>query len=128
MRKLLLFLLVLICNKAFSQDVGSISGTVTEKESGEFLTGVSVIIKDKAASVTTTNQGFFYFQNIKPGRIILLISHIGYQTVELSVQVIEGENIKVDVALITAHLIADEVVISASNGLKRSPLHLHLFI
>ncbi len=69
MRKLLLVLLLLTWNETFSQDFGSITGTVTDKETRESLTSVTIIIKDKTASVCTPLNmvGFCNYKNYYPG-------------------------------------------------------------
>ncbi|MFN2440702.1 MAG: beta-sandwich domain-containing protein, partial [Chitinophagaceae bacterium] len=116
MRKLLFIALFAVCSSlAMSQTTGSITGKVFNKESGETLQGVSVIIKGDAASTITNRDGIFHFSQVKSGKTILLISHVGYQTVEIPVQVVAGETTRADIALTTSHQVADEVVVSASK-------------
>jgi len=54
-------------------------------ENGEFLAGATVAIKGSGRSVKTNEKGDFYLQNVAE-KDKLLISYIGYETLELNVK------------------------------------------
>ncbi|RDC56411.1 TonB-dependent receptor [Pedobacter chinensis] len=68
---------------AYAQ-TGKISGTVTDKKTGETLIGVSVKIKGTNKGVSTDVDGHYTLQAMANGNYILEFSYVGYQTKEVS--------------------------------------------
>src|SRR5512139_1671265 len=104
MRKTVLpLLLVIFSNLSFSQNNGSVSGKVTDKQTNGALPGATVSIKGTAKSTVTNNEGNFIIKKLNPSKIILEISYVGYETKEIAVTITEGET-----KVINADLIQDE--------------------
>ena len=82
MRKMLFPLLSILSIAVFSQNTGSVNGKITDKQTNEALPGATVTIKGTSVSVVAGNTGNFSFQNLNPGKIVLVVSYVGYQTVE----------------------------------------------
>jgi TonB-linked SusC/RagA family outer membrane protein len=82
-----------------------ITGTVTD-ESGSPLPGASVILKNSTIGATTDFDGKYTLENI-PGDGILVISFVGFQTIELSV---DNRNY-INVTLIEDTQVLGEVVV-----------------
>lgn len=95
----------------------SISGTVSEK-SGKTLPGASVTLKNSAAGIITDKQGKYQFNNLKTGNYTLIVSYLGYQTVEKTVKV--GSNEIVDMTLAPSAFLADEVIVRATRATQKS--------
>jgi outer membrane receptor for ferrienterochelin and colicins len=115
-KQVLLILLLTIAQTALiSQPTGSIRGRVSDKQTGETLAGATVSIKGRSASVVTNSEGHFLFSEITVGKIILVISYIGYQTTELPMTIADGTETAADVTLILDNRIGHEVVVSASK-------------
>jgi outer membrane receptor for ferrienterochelin and colicin len=55
----------------------SISGTITDKQSGESLIGANIYNPDNFQGSVSNNYGF-YLVNLKPGKVRLVCSYIGY--------------------------------------------------
>ena len=116
MKKLILPLLFsIIPSIVFSQNTGSISGKITDKQTSEALPGATVTIKGTQTSTVTNNEGYFRFQKVNAGKIILVISFVGYETIELTADVSNGIAINVNAALLLDTKVGSELVVSASK-------------
>jgi len=108
-------LLVIFSNLSFSQSDGSVSGKVTDKQTNEALSGATVSIKGTAISAVTNNEGNFIIKKLKAGKMVLEISYVGYETIEIAVTITDGETKTVNADLIQDERIGNAVVVSASK-------------
>ena len=116
MRKLILPLLFnIIPSIIFSQTAGSISGKITDKKTNEALPGATVTIKGTQASTVTNNEGYFRFEKINAGKVILEISYVGYATIELTADLTNGSANNIYAALLLDTKVGNELVVSASK-------------
>ncbi len=116
MRKLILPLLFsIIPSIVFSQNTGSISGKITDKQTNEILQGATVTIKGTLISMVTNNEGSFAFQKVNVGKVILVISYVGYETTEFLVTIDEGTKVVPDISLVIDDRMGNAVVVSASK-------------
>lgn len=110
------FLLLLISISAFSQHKTMISGKVlsTEKTTVDFVT---VYLKGTNYGGTTNEEGIYHLQ-APAGEYTLVVSAIGYKTVEKPVKLMRGERTKMNVVISPQATELDEVVV-VSNGVTR---------
>ena len=110
------FLLLLISISAFSQHKTMISGKVlsTEKTTVDFAT---VYLKGTNYGGTTNGEGIYHLQ-APAGEYTLVVSAIGYKTVEKPVKLMRGERTKMNVVISPQATELDEVVV-VSNGVTR---------
>lgn len=110
------FLLLLISISAFSQHKIMISGKVlsTEKTTVDFAT---VYLKGTNYGGTTNEEGIYHLQ-APAGEYTLVVSAIGYKTVEKPVKLMRGERTKMNVVISPQATELDEVVV-VSNGVTR---------
>lgn len=110
------FLLLLISISAFSQHKTMISGKVlsTEKTTVDFAT---VYLKGTNYGGTTNEEGIYHLQ-APAGEYTLVVSAIGYKTVEKPVKLMRGERTKMSVVISPQATELDEVVV-VSNGVTR---------
>lgn len=110
------FLLLLISISAFSQHKTMISGKVlsTEKTTVDFAT---VYLKGTNYGGTTNEEGIYHLQ-APAGEYTLVVSDIGYKTVEKPVKLMRGERTKMNVVISPQATELDEVVV-VSNGVTR---------
>lgn len=110
------FLLLLISISAFSQHKTMISGKVlsTEKTTVDFAT---VYLKGTNYGGTTNEEGIYHLQ-APAGEYTLVVSAIGYKTVEKIVKLMRGERTKMNVVISPQATELDEVVV-VSNGVTR---------
>ena len=110
------FLLLLISISAFSQHKTMISGKglSTEKTTVDFAT---VYLKGTNYGGTTNEEGIYHLQ-APAGEYTLVVSAIGYKTVEKPVKLMRGERTKMNVVISPQATELDEVVV-VSNGVTR---------
>ena len=110
------FLLLLISISAFSQHKTMISGKVlsTEKTTVDFAT---VYLKGTNYGGTTNEEGIYHLQ-APAGEYTIVVSAIGYKTVEKPVKLMRGERTKMNVVISPQATELDEVVV-VSNGVTR---------
>ncbi|TYP99643.1 outer membrane receptor protein involved in Fe transport [Tenacibaculum adriaticum] len=124
MKKILLIALLSICQFAFSQNKGIVTGTVTDKEmSGEPLPFANVFIKGTSIGGTTDMDGK-YTISVPAGNHTIVFSFVGYETIEKTITIIAGQTLTLNQEVGASQGVAlDEVQINASvNKEKESAL------
>jgi outer membrane receptor for ferrienterochelin and colicins len=120
MRKLLFIFLSIVFNSVLlSQNTPSIYGRVTDKLTNEALAGATVAIKGTSVSGITNNEGRFLLRNLNTGNILITISFVGYETIEVPATVTITNTAIADAALVVDSRMGNEVVISASRRAEK---------
>ncbi len=57
----------------------SVSGRVTDQQTGEALPGATITIQNQSASVIANANGNYKVENLQPGSYVLQVAYIGYQ-------------------------------------------------
>src|SRR5690606_37343397 len=97
----------------FSQTKHTISGHIRDAQSGETLIGASIRLgADPAVGARTNNYGF-YSLTLPAGSYTLVVSHVGYRTLEMPVEL--AADTAADIELHSGELL-QEVVISQSTA------------
>ncbi len=109
--------LLLLPGLAWAQQ-GTVTGTVTEAETGEPLPGANVQITALGAGAATGPDGKFELR-VEPGEYDLSVSFVGYQSVTRSVTVQSGSTTQVRIALEVSEAELGEVVVEASGQRQR---------
>ena len=109
-RLTLLFIFISLTSFAFGQN--TVSGVVTDSETGETSIGASVLIKGTVRGTVTDVDGSYSITSNVAVPYILQISMIGMETQTIEVT---ETNATVNVALNTQAIVGNEVVISASR-------------
>lgn len=115
--KLSVLVVLLISSlSVFSQDKAMISGKIlsTEKEIVDFAT---VYLKGTSYGGTTNQEGIYHIK-APAGNYTLIVSAIGYKTVEKQVKLIAGERVKQNLTITPETQQLDEVTI-VSTGVTR---------
>ena len=102
---------------------GKIAGNVTDKQSGEPMPGVNVLVEGTTLGAATNLQGEYVILNVPSGKYTLRASFIGYAVTRV-------ENLRVSLDLTTRHdfalapeaLTGEEVVIVAERPLVQKDL------
>jgi len=95
----------------------SIWGTVSEK-SNTTLPGATIKLKNKSAGTTADKQGKYQLTNLKAGNYTLLVSYLGYQTIEKSITINADQTL--DFVLVQSAFLADEVIVNATRANEKS--------
>ncbi|MBO6573834.1 MAG: TonB-dependent receptor [Rhodothermales bacterium] len=92
----------------------TLSGTVLDADSGETLPYASVRIDSLSLGAATNLDGRFALLGVPEGRHTLSVSHIGYQTLDLVVEAVDGMRpIEINLQPRTGEL--DEVLVTAEQ-------------
>lgn len=105
--------LLLITLQSFSQQKFTISGTISDLKNNETLIGVNVTIAELRTSITTNEYGF-YSISIPRGKYTLVISYLGFQTIEEEINL--EINIKRNFKLSSNNQVLQEVVIESKKN------------
>lgn len=92
LKKWMMALVGSVLSLAVMAQTGSLSGTVTDKNSLQPLSGITITLKPGDAGKTTDNKGSFRFTDIKPGTYILELTAVGYLSKTLNNLVITTGN------------------------------------
>lgn len=96
-----------------NSDRMTVSGTVTDAQSGESLAGVNIIVEGTMVGVATNSKGEFTLNINDEPPVTLLVSIIGYRTREI---VISEQNVSgLEIELTEETILGSDVVVSASR-------------
>ena len=112
----LFIFLAFLGSNTFSQNI-QVSGTVTDKEQGDVLLGVSVIIKGTTKGTQTDFDGKYSITVNKPDDI-LVFTYLGYKTKEVNI----GGKSSLNVSLSSDNEVLDEIVIVGYGSSRKSDL------
>ncbi|MEI7811354.1 MAG: TonB-dependent receptor [Ignavibacteria bacterium] len=119
-----ILLLFFISTIIFPGTTGKISGKITDGETGEPLIGASIVVEGTYLGAASDINGYYYINNIPPGKYNLLATSIGYhkQTVQNVIVKIDLTT-KIDINLTsTSVTLSGEVVVRAERPLVQKDL------
>ncbi|TDD99282.1 TonB-dependent receptor [Flavobacterium cellulosilyticum] len=113
--KIRLFILALFINAiCFSQNKGTITGTLTDKDAkNETLPFANVVIKGTKINTITDINGK-YTLNADAGNYTIQFSFVGYDPLETLITVVEGKTLIVDKALGSGGYKLEDVIIKTN--------------
>lgn len=114
-----LFCLIIGSSLAIAQQTASVSGFVTDQQTGETLILSNVVIQGTSRGAATNTAGFYVLSGLQPGTYPLVFSYIGYQEQVREVTLEAGEELRLDVALLPDDVMIDEIVVSAESDLQQ---------
>ena len=97
----------------------TLKGTV-KTEKGERLVGANLTILNGFTGTTTDVNGAYQFKNLKSGVYQLTISFIGYEKQNTEVKLTGDQTL--DVVLKQDHIMAEEVLVSATRVKEKTPV------
>lgn len=107
-----MLMLLVLSVPVWAQNAGKISGVVTDKDTGEPLPGVNVLIQDTYLGASTDIDGFFVVLNVPPGNYVVGFNYIGYQAVNIeNVRVVADITKRLDVKLSATTLELDSAIV-----------------
>ncbi len=124
MKVLTIVLLGLLSLPALAQRPVTISGYVTDAESGERLIGATVYLPALRRGVATNAYGFYSLSVSSADTLVLLVSYVGYATTR---DTLTGQqNLRRDISL-TPTILLDEVEVVATDEetVSARPLSVH---
>ena len=97
----------------------SVSGKITDQQTGLPLPGATVSIQNSANGTITDALGKYSLSNLQTGTYALKVSYIGYQS-EVKSITLRGNQV-VNFSLAMSTVVSDEVMVSATRAPANSP-------
>ena len=119
MKRLFSALVVALCVvlSAGAQETDAhIYGHVIDRNSGEHLPYIVVMLKGTTIGVTTENTGHYMMRNIPEGNFTVEVSAIGYKTQTREVNVRKGKSYEINFTLEEDHVQIEGVIVSATRS------------
>ncbi|TAF61802.1 MAG: PEGA domain-containing protein, partial [Flavobacterium sp.] len=114
MKLKLLILTLLISVLGFSQNKGTITGTITDKDANnQSLPFANVTLKGTKIGVNTDIDGK-YSISATPGNYVIQFSFVGYETVEVPVTVKANETVTINKSIGSGSYKLEDVVVKAA--------------
>ncbi|MDZ7717065.1 MAG: TonB-dependent receptor [Balneolaceae bacterium] len=98
---------------AFSQQTGTIQGTVIGTETNEPLAGVNVSIENTNRGTATKADGSFELNNVSTGSKKLIFSFVGFKQLTKSVTVNAGQTTTLEVSLQPRAILMEGIQVTA---------------
>src|SRR3989339_1299683 len=103
---------------AFGGTTGKISGKVLDKETKEPIIGANIVIQGTYFGAATDIEGYYYINNVTPGKYNVVISAIGYHKITFENVVVRIDlTTNLDVDLTSEAITLGEVVVQATAPL-----------
>jgi hypothetical protein len=101
----------------------TVSGTVTDSVTGEWIVGASVLLQDSADQIyktvrrwcPTNTFGFFSLPRVPIGRYALVVRAMGYETVKQDIETVAEKSIQCVIGMIQKNIIVREVTIEGQR-------------
>lgn len=94
----------------------NIFGHVVAVESGEHLPYATVAIKDTTYGCAANGSGHYILNNLPEGECVIVVSAIGYETMELPFTVVANTSREMNFSLKESNMLVDEIVVSATRN------------
>ena len=116
MKNYLILFFTLFSLVSYAQETGGIVGKLTDKElNNDPLAFANVLIKGTTTGTTSDFDGLFEIDNLDPGIYTLVITFLGYETLEIPNVVVEaGKVTQVNAGLGATSFGLDEVVVTTT--------------
>ncbi len=67
---------------------GAVTGRISDAETGEYLIGATVFIREVTIGTATDRYGSFRLNNVPEGKHVIEVSYLGFETKEVEVEVV----------------------------------------
>ena len=95
MKKVFFLIVLSICSFSFAQETSTIQGKILDGELfNEPLLMATVSLKNTTFSTHTNFRGNFEFNDIKPGSYEIVVQFLGYEAIELPVNISAGDRVE----------------------------------
>ncbi|MEM8965457.1 MAG: carboxypeptidase-like regulatory domain-containing protein, partial [Bacteroidota bacterium] len=98
---------------------GRVTGKVTDAQTGDLLPGTTVMIQGTALGTATDVDGRYLIPKAPVGELTLVISSVGYQGQEVTVNVVPGKEVTADMELAVSSTQLADITIT---GLRKSQI------
>ncbi len=116
-RVILVALVLLLCRESRGQ-TGSVSGFITDAQTGEPLELVNVVLRSGSGTLraaVTSRDGLYVITGLPPSDYFVKASHIGFRVFAGVVEVKSGDNVNLNIALEPGDASLEEVLIESER-------------
>lgn len=101
-------------NIAYTQETGSLKGTVLDKDNGDPLISATVFVKGTKKGANTKFDGTFLIKDIPAGIYTIEISYVGYKKYEITgLEIKPGKMNSIEVLMLSDAATTEEVIVTA---------------
>jgi len=115
---ILLGLFIWSTTEVAAQQTASVSGYVTDSETGETLISANIGFQGTRLGASTNTLGYYTITNIEPGTYTLIGSYVGYQSYSRQITLEPGENLRLDIDLIPENIELEEIEVRSQAELE----------
>jgi hypothetical protein len=95
---------------------GKIAGRITDRSTGEPLIGANIVIRETRLGASTDAAGTYFILNVHPGRYVVSISLVGFESVlKTDVVVSADRTTRIDMALNPAMIEGSMITVTAER-------------
>lgn len=113
-----IIILCFVC--AYAQAQETLILKIKESDKGQPLAAVSVKIENSSLAGKSNEEGRVVFNSLSQGKITLLISHLGFQSLKKEFNIVAGNN-ELEVHLEKRTFVTDEVLVRATRAQSKTP-------
>lgn len=115
MRKILVCLLAVLSLPLMAQYDAHLTGHVLDETTGEHLPYVNVQLKGTNIGTVTDETGHYLLKDLPVGRQIIVFSYVGYETLELPINIVEDKTVELKAVLREVSQQLNSVVVTANR-------------
>lgn len=98
-----------------NKQLGTISGFIHDKTTGEGLVGANVFIEGTYYGASSNANGYYAIPKVPVGNFELVCMYMGYNTIKQRVNITPGSDLKINLAIEPTTLTTQEVVVVADS-------------
>lgn len=107
--------LILITALTITAQNGKIIGKVFDKETNQPLIGANIILERTSYYATSGKNGSFLIDGLNEGAYKVVISFLGYQTLEKEIEVNSNESVSIEASLSSTPITLGEVFVTSTK-------------
>lgn len=94
----------------------NVIGHVTDKDTKEHLSYVTILVKGTTIGTTTDDTGHYFLKNLPEGTFTLEVRSVGYRTETRTVNLVKGKTLELNFEIEEDRVALDDVVVSANRN------------
>ena len=112
----LLYVMIFLIVTSLSAQTYTVAGYIIDKNTKETIIGVNIVVRDHYKGAATDRNGFFSVSGLSAGKYIFEISHIGYQTRIIDIEIEQKSILLDDIVLLPEILKHKEIVVAGKRS------------
>ena len=91
-KNLKIFSIIILLPSILIAQSGSLSGNISDSETGEKLIFVNVRLENSTIGTASNENGDYLIENIVPGTYVVVVTAVGYETQKTEIVIIDDFN------------------------------------